>query len=223
MARHADDLVRVLDATGVERAVITGHSMGAFVAVAMAHRHPDRVAGLILIDGGLPLPLPETHNDSGIPQALLGPAAARLAMTFADRESYRAFWRVHPAFTEEWNATVEDYVDYDLVGEEPEMHAASSVDAVAFDSRQLNGDDTYREALHAMQAPVEFLRAPRGLMNQLPGLYSPKEISEWREQLPSLRVHEVADVNHYTIIMTTRGAEAVGRVITDVVATRQPH
>jgi pimeloyl-ACP methyl ester carboxylesterase len=35
IARHAEVLVRVLDATGVDRAVVVGRSMGAFVAVTL--------------------------------------------------------------------------------------------------------------------------------------------------------------------------------------------
>lgn len=56
IARHADDLLRLLDEVGVEQAVIVGHSMGAFVGTTMAARHADRVGGLVLIDGGVVVP-----------------------------------------------------------------------------------------------------------------------------------------------------------------------
>ncbi|MEN8161616.1 MAG: alpha/beta hydrolase [Myxococcota bacterium] len=45
----AGDVVAVLDALAVERAVLVGHSMGGVVAMATALAHPDRVAGLVLI------------------------------------------------------------------------------------------------------------------------------------------------------------------------------
>lgn len=45
----ARDAGAVLDAAGVERAVLAGHSMGAATAVAFALAHPERVAGLVLI------------------------------------------------------------------------------------------------------------------------------------------------------------------------------
>lgn len=44
----ADDVARVLDAEGVERAVIGGLSMGGYVTMAFCRRHPDRVLGVIL-------------------------------------------------------------------------------------------------------------------------------------------------------------------------------
>lgn len=44
----ADDVVRLLDAAGADRAVLGGTSMGGYVALAALRRHPDRVAGLVL-------------------------------------------------------------------------------------------------------------------------------------------------------------------------------
>ena len=45
----------MLDHLQVDQAVVVGHSMGGFVAVVLAHHHPERVRRLVLIDGGLPL------------------------------------------------------------------------------------------------------------------------------------------------------------------------
>jgi pimeloyl-ACP methyl ester carboxylesterase len=47
-AAGADDAVRVLDREGVERAVVLGFSWGGGVALELARRHPERVAGLVL-------------------------------------------------------------------------------------------------------------------------------------------------------------------------------
>ncbi|MBF6186392.1 MULTISPECIES: alpha/beta fold hydrolase [Nocardia] len=44
----ADDVVAVADALDVPRAVCVGYSLGGAVALTTAHRHPDRVAGLVL-------------------------------------------------------------------------------------------------------------------------------------------------------------------------------
>ena len=48
---HADELADALDAHGVtEPIVLGGLSMGGYVALAFARRHPDRLRGLILAD-----------------------------------------------------------------------------------------------------------------------------------------------------------------------------
>jgi pimeloyl-ACP methyl ester carboxylesterase len=46
---HAEAVVRVLDAAGLDRAIICGNSMGGGVALRLAASWPDRVAGLVLV------------------------------------------------------------------------------------------------------------------------------------------------------------------------------
>lgn len=46
----ADDAIGVLDACGVDKAVLVGMSQGGFLSLRAALAHPDRVAGIVLID-----------------------------------------------------------------------------------------------------------------------------------------------------------------------------
>jgi len=46
----ADAVAAALDARGVRRAVVAGMSMGGYVALALAERHPALVAGIALVD-----------------------------------------------------------------------------------------------------------------------------------------------------------------------------
>jgi len=48
-ADMADDAVAVLDAAGIDRAALVGHSMGAATAVRLALEHPERVGALVLV------------------------------------------------------------------------------------------------------------------------------------------------------------------------------
>ena len=57
--RLVDDLFEVMRAHGVERAVLAAESAGAGVVLAAATRHPDRVAGLVLVDPLLPTERPD--------------------------------------------------------------------------------------------------------------------------------------------------------------------
>lgn len=47
IALHVDDAVAVLDAEGIERAAVFGHSYGANVALELAARRPDRVEAVV--------------------------------------------------------------------------------------------------------------------------------------------------------------------------------
>jgi pimeloyl-ACP methyl ester carboxylesterase len=69
---YAADAVAVLDACGVDRAVVVGLSLGAQHATRLAAHHPSRVLGLVLIGAALPL-LPD-EKDDGSDDAAFGPA-----------------------------------------------------------------------------------------------------------------------------------------------------
>ena len=51
---HARDVVAILDAAEIDRAVLVGASYGGMVCLDLAASNPDRVTGLVLVDAALP-------------------------------------------------------------------------------------------------------------------------------------------------------------------------
>jgi pimeloyl-ACP methyl ester carboxylesterase len=51
LEQHVADATAVLNAQGVRRAIVMGHSFGAHLALHLAVSQPERVAGLVLVDG----------------------------------------------------------------------------------------------------------------------------------------------------------------------------
>lgn len=153
---------------------------------------------------------------------LLGPAGERLTRVFPDRGSYLDYWREHPAFRADWSDTVEQYLDYDLEETEGGFRSRARLEAVAANATQLSGDDGYDAALSGLRTPVDFLRAPRGLLNETPGLYPAAVIDRSLALLPGLRVHEVADVNHYSIVMAPAGAARVAAQVAGALRNAPP-
>lgn len=213
LAAHERDVLAVLDRLGLERAVLAGHSLGAYVVARVAGAHPERVHAAVLVDGGLRIPGTENVDPQAFLDAFLGPALARLRMRFENREQYRDFWRAHPALA---NADVDDadlvaYADYDLIGEEPELRSAVSEDAVRADAGDLFalGADA-----NGLAVPATLLVAPRGLLDEPRPMQPVALAREWEAGSPETRrAIEVPDVNHYTIALGTRGARAVGEAI----------
>jgi pimeloyl-ACP methyl ester carboxylesterase len=217
MAQHAEDLAAVLaELAPGSRCVIAGHSMGGFVAVELAARRPDLVAALVLVDGGVPLVLPEGWTLEAAAKAGLGPAAERLSMSFADHDAYRNFWRVHPAFSDGFSDAVRDYVDYDLVPDAgPPWRSSCRPEAMAADhAEQFVGGPADR-AWPRVRAAVTFLRAPRGLLDEPGGLYPRAGLDRWLSKYPQVVSRDVDGVNHYTITLGTIGAAAVSDAVAE--------
>ena len=223
LAAHARDLVAVLDALDVDRVVVVGHSMGAFVALVLGELHPERVSRLVLVDGGLPLDVPAGLSSDEIIRLVLGPTADRLAMRFSSVDDYLDFWRAHPAFRRDWSPALEDYLAYDLVGEAPELRPATSYATLEEDSIDQNSGTAIADALAALRHPTLLLTAERGLLDQVPALYSPERLPGLLASYPGLRHEAVDDVNHYTIVLSERGADAVaGAVRVELAAEVRP-
>ena len=209
-AAHADDLAAVLDARDVDRALVVGHSMGAFVAVVLAHRHPDRVSRLLLVDGGLPLAVPEGIGLDALIAAVLGPTAARLSMRFASTDDYLEFWRRHPAFPEPWRPGLEEYFAYDLVDDgEGMLRPATRYETAASDTADMTAGTALPAALAALTHPARLVTVPRGLQNEPPGLYAPEHLATVLAGLPGIAHERLDGFNHYTIVMSPAGAREV--------------
>ena len=210
--RHARDVAAVLRHFG-GRPVLAGHSMGAYIALLTRDAHPELVRRLVLVDGGLPLPVPEGTDLDAVLDATLGPAISRLRQTYPDAEAYLDFWRAHPALAGHWTADVEAYARYDLVGENGQLRSRAAEDAVRADGRDVLAEKPFADALSRLTKPTPLLTASAGMFGAPPGLLPPEVIATWQERVPALRPQTVPGANHYTILFEREAAAAVSQAI----------
>lgn len=204
--RHAADLMELLDHHGVKRCTVVGHSMGGYLATVLAADHPDRVESVLLVDGGLPLPLPPGLSIDEALDIVIGPAVARLSMAFPSLEAYRDFWRAHPAFVDAWTPEVEAWVDHDFA----DGRSRASIDAVREDGADTLLPDLVTGALLRLSCPVALLRAELGMLGAPPPFLSDEPATEWAARVPTLTdLGTVPGTNHYTLVLSDRGADAV--------------
>ena len=209
---HVRDMVAVLDAAGLERAVVVGHSLGAYIAARLAVRHPQRVARLVLVDGGLTIPASAGAPPAEFVQAFLGPTFARLEMTFPDVAAYQAWWAQHPAVAgaDVDRADLDAYAAYDLVGQPPRLRSGITPQVVRDDGLDLFGEP---DALR-LTVPSVFLCAPRGMVDDPHPMQPLPDVQAWAAADPERRrAIEVPDTNHYTIAWSAHGAAAVADAI----------
>jgi len=107
MAAHGADVVGALDALGLERVVLGGHSFGGLLTYFVAAHHPERVERALVID------VPGSVDPSVMDQ--IRPSLARLELTYPSRDAYLDFLRALPYFEDGgWDDTVEAFFDAEL-------------------------------------------------------------------------------------------------------------
>jgi pimeloyl-ACP methyl ester carboxylesterase len=220
IAAHVEDMLAVLDYFGVRRAVLTGHSMGAYVAARLAGEHPDRTSGLVLVDGG-PSVDAVTPETAGVMRALMvGPALARHAISYPSPDSFLDLWRQHPAFADAWNEDVEAYVLHDLVGVAGRLRYVLNLSAVEADSDEMLSDPVNRTSMDRVHVPVTLLRAPRGTLDDNHPLISRPLMAAFAAEHPAAHIEDVEGVNHYTLMLGDSPGPA--RVAAAIAAAAQP-
>src|SRR5437879_2128188 len=106
LAHHAADLLGLLDRFGLDRAILMGHSLGAHIGVRFATLHPERVAKLVLFDGGLDVRAEILDS--------LAPAIGRLGVEFPSLEKFLEALKSLPMFQGRWNAHLARHYTYDV-------------------------------------------------------------------------------------------------------------
>jgi pimeloyl-ACP methyl ester carboxylesterase len=86
----ADWLLALLDAAGVQRAALVGHSLGSLVALEAAARAPERVTRLALLGTAVPMPVPDVLLELGLsdPRAAIDRVVMYSFSTLAAKPSY---------------------------------------------------------------------------------------------------------------------------------------
>jgi len=216
MTQHARDVAAAMRAMGLGASIVMGHSMGAFVASALALDEPALVSGLILIDGGYVLDTPAGVTlDQGL-NAALSVRIAQLRQTYPSRQAYREFWRAQPHFPPgEWNRWVEAFLDYEVGGESPVQPKASEA-AVRADLREGFQRDAIIGRLKSIRVPTMLLRAESGFTPDQPPLYPDRVVAQIRTCVPHMEDHKFAGTTHYTMVLGEPGAARIADLLCEM-------
>jgi pimeloyl-ACP methyl ester carboxylesterase len=191
---HLEDINCLLDEQDINRAVIMGHSLGAFIGLVFAAEYPDRVDRLILVDGGGDLSKEQMDNVfDGIK-----PALDRLGQVFPSAEDYLNKMKAAP-YIHPWSSAIETYYRYEI--EKVEGGFRTNIDPThiqeeAANIRKVDCAPFYPK----IKCKVLILRAPNGLLS-LDDLLLPQEVIEkMTREIPEVRRFDVEGTNHYGIV-----------------------
>jgi pimeloyl-ACP methyl ester carboxylesterase len=199
MAVHVADLIAVLDYAGVDRAAVTGHSMGCSIAARLAADHPDRVAAVVLLDAGLPL-LPGNLMSAEEADGEVHGILDRFEMRFATVDEYLGYWRQHAGVRSAWDEDIDAFVHHDFVVGPDGVRCAAKLEAVRTDVTDLMNDGVTWRSVERVRAPVRLMRAERGMFDDDP-LIPEADLAEYLRDHPHVSAEMVPDVNHFTLVI----------------------
>jgi lipase len=216
MTQHARDVAAAMRTLGLGPSIVAGHSMGAFVATALAVEAPELVAGLIMIDGGHVPDLPVGVDPEQALDKLLEQRITQLRQYYPSRESYRAFWQSQPHFpSTDWGPWVEAFLDYELGGEAPRLQPKASEKAVREDMAEATRKDEITARLRKVRVPALLVRAEAGLAPGQPPLFPDSVARQMMDCLPEIEEQVIPGTTHYTITLGDHGAARVADLIAD--------
>ena len=191
---HLRDINSLLDDMGIDRAVIIGHSLGAFIGLAFAAEYSDRIDRLVLVDGGGDLS-PEQMDKVF---AGIKPALDRLGQTFPSAEDYLNKMKAAP-YIHPWTPATETYYRYEIQdvagGVQTNIDPAHILEEAA-NIRKVNCAPYYPQ----LKCKVLVLRAPNGLFSREDLLLPEDVIGKMMREIPDVRRFDVAGTNHYGIV-----------------------
>lgn len=217
---HAEDAIRTLDHLGLESAVLVGHSMGGFVALQTALRHPDRVRAIVLLDGGWPRVerSPEDMTDEEKREAEemregLARAFSRLDMVFQSPDDYLNFWFPGQNLTmEDLPPDLADYYLYDLGEVEGGFQPKASSGAAGEDSPWISSRAPTAEEMRAVRCPVALIRPSEGFFPGSEPLISAQALAAMNEALDIRSDTRLEAANHYSMLFGEPAGKAARAV-----------
>ena len=201
---HAADLAKLVNALGLERPAIMGHSLGAFISLYYAAHYPESISKLVLIDGGLPLPWSTVEEQP----AWLTAAVNRLGTPVPSFEQFIQALKQAPFLGKYWN----EYIDI-AYAHDVNYHADGSVTAKCSRNAALAENENYDLAAPEqqwahVQVPTLLLRAGAGLFSDNDQLIPEEYIAPALREFKDVRYVNFPSLNHYTIVFNVEDGPA---------------
>jgi len=196
---HCQDILSLMEDLGLERPVVMGHSLGAFISLVFAAQNPDRVDRLILVDGGGKL------SEAQMAKVFAGikPSLDRLGQVFSSFEAYVALLRQAP-FLKPWNSFMEDYFRYEVEAVEGGVRSRVHPEHIAEEASRLREVDS-AQFYRRVTAPTLILRATRGMLAE-DDLLLPEDVAaRMVEEIPPAKRVDLEGTNHYSILFQPNG------------------
>jgi pimeloyl-ACP methyl ester carboxylesterase len=193
---HAQDLAQLIDAWGLERPIIIGHSLGAFIALYFAAHYPTKLSKLILVDAGAPLP----WNTPEEQPAWLTTSISRLGNSVPSFEEYIQRLKLAPFLGPYWNEYVDTYFEHDVKRSSDGSVASKCYRAGIIEEGLRYSEAQPEEQWASVQVPTLLLRAGQGMFSDNDQLLPEEAAAAAQRSIKDCRFVNYPTLNHYTIL-----------------------
>jgi len=191
---HCKDILILMNDQGLQRPVLMGHSLGAFISLVFAARYPQRVDQLILLDGGGKLSADQRDKVF----AGIKPSLDRLGQIFPSLKIYLSQMKQAP-YLQPWNSYMETYFRYEIekvVGGIRSRVHQKHIEEEAKNLRKVDSRKFYKK----VKAPTLILRATKGMLAEDDLLLPENVIDRMVREIPNAKKVDIKGTNHYSIL-----------------------
>jgi pimeloyl-ACP methyl ester carboxylesterase len=191
---HCKDILALMNDQGLERPVLMGHSLGAFISLVFAAQYPQKVDRLILVDGGGKL----SETDMAKVFAGIKPSLDRLGQVFPSLETYLSLMK-QAVYLQPWNSYIETYFRYEIEEAQGGIRSRVHPKHIEEEARNLGKVDS-REYYKKVKAPTLILRATKGMLAEDDLLLPEDVVDRMVHEIPNAKRVDVEGTNHYSIL-----------------------
>jgi pimeloyl-ACP methyl ester carboxylesterase len=191
---HCKDVLALMNDQGLQRPMLMGHSLGAFISLVFAARYPHRVDRLILVDGGGKL------SETQMAKVFAGikPSLDRLGQVFPSLEAYLNQMK-QASYLQPWNSYMETYFRYEVEEVEGGVRSRVHPKHIEEEAQNLKKVDS-RQFYAKVTSPTLILRATKGMLAE-DDLVLPEEVAErMAREIPNASKVDLKGTNHYSIL-----------------------
>ncbi len=191
---HLRDVTALLDRLDVGQFVASGHSMGAVISVFLAAQFPDRVTGLILLDGGaVPAPFAMQMFDAYYDN---------LQYHYASVDTYVERFKQSPQY-QPWTDELDKLVRSNLIQQPDGTYTRRVSRYVINAERRPDYIDLWNQLpdlYPRITCPILIVRAGMGIVGKDDQVLSDSVVATMLEGMPTARVVTIQQAGHTSLL-----------------------
>lgn len=201
---HAAELHTLIQALGLERPVIVGHSLGALIALYFAAHYPASLSKLVLIDAGAPLAWKTPEEQP----AWLTASISRLGMSIPSYQDYIQRLQAAPFLGPYWNAYLDLYCQHDVATQADGSVVSKCYRQGVLEEGMRTSEAASDQQWTHVQVPTLLLRAGQRLFFDNDQLLTEADAAAIQQGIRDCQYVNFPSLNHYTIVFGTESGPA---------------